>query len=949
MPKIKTIGIDGFDYIKDQWNVELSEGVVALIGPNGSGKTTLLDSLRSSMGLSQFGDRNLSKYIRQEGVIAIIYDNTPDSNGSRPFREVIHTDDDTITVVQKFKRGPRSPERGFYIIGGDFDPKNGTLPPAKEILGVEAFMSKMQKVGFSDAYLKILGQPQGQIWSLLSQKPHELLTSLLDITGDQMILEKLKNAIDKVAKAKAEQQQIALEVATSKINHTNLEREKESLDNYKTWVEEKAKNQVMSKLATLNGFTRTRTSCISGIGQYTKNIKGLEDELIDQRRLKTDTLKKKVELEKQRKEALEQRGKADRQRVEIAEQVNHLKIDIGVLEQQLKEVEGLPKGTEGELKGKAAEIQGHLNEANSELNGLKVQLNDLKAELEVLKANQTYYPDKVRMARRELERQGIPYRQVSDVIEIIDPTWSAAIEAYLGPNRFAFIIDAQNRDELLRAKRILRHMKYPYWCAKPKPVSLVADKDSVLAKISIPEDILGYFSNLNRIKRVSTEDEAERYADERGMESLAADGYHTYSDSRSRVLGIDRAQYCGQNTREQRKKTVESTILSLQPRISGLEQETQTLSSSLQTYLRAIQLLPFRENNPPKIALLKEQLDKLTQLSAIAQHQYEEADLQWQAIHAEQLEVQKEETTYTESIQQKENELDRQKVLKTTTEETLKKNHEDIEQLQRQLSPADMELLSSVQYEARIYDDNVKRLDRQISYFKNDEASVKLLDKMETIERLVQNSAKRLALSEQNMVARQKEIEKAERVYQTCLEDYRQHIKHIFAVLDQRLQQKASEYGIRTTLRSRLKEDGEVTKDEVELKVAFDDKALASYQTGDLSGGQKTVVSILLIMAAVQASAEINGQQSGNIDFLIFDEPAASLDSHWFEEVGRFFQKSGLQIILTAPEDEKLRNSWWVNQGIFTALKKSGERYAPPLDIVKFVPEDVACTEEESC
>lgn len=949
MPKIKTISIDGFDYMKDQWNVELSEGIVALIGPNGSGKTTLLDSLRSSMGLSQFGDRNLSKYIRQEGVIAIKYDNTPDSNGLRPFREVIHTDDDTITVVQKFKRGPRNPERGFYIIGGDFDPKNGTLPPAKEILGVETFIGKMQKVGFSDAYLKILGQPQGQIWSLLSLKPHELFTCLLDITGDQVILEKLKSAIDKVAKAKAEQQQIAYEVASSKINHTELEKEKESLDNYKTWVKEKAKNQVMAKLAMLNGYTRTRTSCISGIGQYTKNIKVLEDELIFLDHSKKNTLDKKIELERQLKETLEQRREADRQRDETAQQVNHLKIEIGVLDQQLIEVEGLPQGTEDELKAKVTEIQGHLNKANTNLVGFKQQLDELKEELEVLKANQTYYSNKVRMARGELQREGIPYRQVSDVIEITDPTWSAAIESYLGANRFAFIIDAQNRDELLRAKGILRHIKYPYWCAKPKTVSLVVDKDSVLAKILIPEDILGYFTNLNRIRRVTTEDEAERYADERGIESLAADGYHTYSDSRSRVLDINQPQYCGKKTREQRKKTVESTILSLQPRISGLEREIQILSSSLQNYLRAIQLLPVRENNPLKIVLLKNKLDKATQQSAIAQLQYEKADLQWQAIHEKQIEVGKEETTYTKLIQQKESELDRQKDFKTKTEETLKKNHEDIEQLQRQLSSADMELLSSVQYEARIYEDNVKRLDQQISEFKNDEACLKLLDKIETMEMLVQNSAKRLALSEQNLVARQKEIEKAERVYQTCLEDYRQHIKHIFAVLDQRFQQKATEYGIRTTLRSRLKEDGEVTKDEVELKVAFDDKVLASYQTGELSGGQKTVVSILLIMAAVQASSEINGQQSGNIDFLILDEPAASLDSHWLEEVGHFFQKSGLQIIITAPEDEKLRNCWWINQGIFTALKRAGERYAPPLDIVKFVPEDVASTEERSC
>lgn len=946
---MKSISIDGFDYMKDQWNVELSEAVVALIGPNGSGKTTLLDSLRSTMGLSQFGDRNLRKYIRNEGIIAIKYDNTPDSSGLRPFREIIHKDVDIITVVQKFKRGSRNPERVFYIIEGDFDTQNDNLPFAKEMLGVEAFMTKMQKVGFSDAYLKILGQPQGQIWSLLSLKPHELFTSLLDITGDQVILEKLKGAIGKVATAKSEQQQIAFEVATARNNHNNLEREKESIDEYKGWVVEKAQNQVMAKLATLNGYTRTRTSCISGIGQYKKNMKILEGELVNLHSLMTNILEKKAELERQWNETREEREKADRLRGNIAKQVSDLQVNIKVMEQQLEEVKRLPYGTEEELKEKVVEIQSNLNDVNKELYDLNTDLSYFKNELESLKVNQNYYSGDVREARCELKRQGISYRQVSDVIEITDPEWSAAIEAYLGVNRFAFIIDARSRDELLRAKRALRQIKYPYWCAKPKTSSVAVDKDSVLAKVSIPEDILGYFSHLNRIKRVTTEDEAERYADEWGIESLAADGYHTYSDSRSHVLKIDRPQYCGQKAREHRKNIVESSINEMQMRIYVLEQEAKILSSNLQNYLRAIQLLPVRESNTSKIILLRQQLDQEKQQLIIAQKQYEEADSQWQVIHRKQLEVQKDETSCVETILQRENDLNRQKAEKIKTEETLKKTEENIEQLQKQLSLEDKELLSSVQYEARIYEDNVKQLERQISEFKNDEVSIKLLSKMETISSLVLNSAKRLALSEQNLSSRQKEIEKAERVYQACLEDYRQHIKHIFSVLDQKLEQKASEYGIRTTLNSKLKEDGEVTKDEVELKVAFDDKELTSYQTGDLSGGQKTVVSILLIMASVQASAEINGEQSRNIDFLIFDEPAASLDSHWFEEVGRFFQKSGLQIILTAPEDEKLRNSWWINQGIFTSLKRAGERYAPPLDIIKFVQEDIASTLVESC
>lgn len=944
MPKIKNFGIDGFDCIKNQWNVELSEGVVAFIGPNGSGKTTLLDGLRSSMGLSQFGDRNLSKYIQHEGTIAIKYDNTPDSNGLRPFREVTNTEENTVTIIQKFKRGPRNPERGFYIIEGDFDPQNDKLPPAKEMLGVETFMSKMQKVGFSDAYLKILGQPQGQIWSLLSLKPHELFKALLDITGDQIILEKLKNAIEKVTKAKAEHQQIALEVATSKINHTDLEREKGALDNYKNCVVEKAKNQVMAKLATLNGYTRTRTSCISGIGQYNKNIKGLEDELTNLYRLNENTLTKKAELEKLRKESLEKREEAEKQRNELDKQATQLKLDIAVLEQQLIEVNKLPQGTELELKEKSKEIQELQKKASSELEALQVQLDDLKKELESLNANKSYYPENVRMAREELTRQSIPFRQVSDVIEIVDPIWSAAIEAYLGANRFAFILDVKNRDELIRAKKILRDIKYTYWYAKPKPILLKVDNDSLLAKIAIPEDILGYFYNLNRIKRVTSEDEAERYADEFSIESLAADGYHTYNDSRSRVLGIDRPQYCGQNAREKRKMTVESTILSLKPKILGLEKEIQVLSTKLMSYLRAIELLTVRENNPVKIATLKEKLDKATHQLAISQSEYRKADSQWQMTHSKQLEVQKEETTYSEVIRLKEVEKKQQSEQKTTTQNTLLKCDEDIEQLKSQLGPSDMELLSFVNYESRIYEDKAKQLDRQISEFNNDETSLRLLDKIETIEKLVQNSAKRLALNEQNLVSRQKEIEKAERVYQTCLEDYRQHIKHIFAVLDQKLLHMASEYGIQTSIRSRLKEDGEVTKDEVELKVAFDNKALASYQTGELSGGQKTVTSILLIMAAVYASCEINGQQSGNIDFLILDEPAASLDSYWLDEVGRFFQKSRIQIIFTAPDDEKLKNCWWINQGIFTA-KKLGEHYAPPLDIVKFVDEDVLSAE----
>lgn len=949
MPKIKTISIDGFDYMKDQWNIGLSEAVVALIGPNGSGKTTFLDGIRSSIGLSQFGDRNLSKYIRQEGVIAIKYDNSPDFNGARPFREIVNTDEDTITVVQKFKRGSKHPERVFYIIPGDFDPKNVDLPPFKEALGVEAFMGKMQKVGFSDAYLRILNQAQGQIWSLLTLKPYELFTSLLDVTGDQVVMKKLNDAMEKVTRAKADHQQIAYEVSESRNRHMNLEKEKQTLDSYKDWVDKKALYQVMAKLATLNGYIRTRTSCISSINKYTENIEAYENELKKLQLSKAETLNKKTVLEGQKINAIEQRNEALMQRNEINEQVNSLKIEIGLLEAQLVEVEGLPQGTLDELERAVREIQGRLFKANTDLVNKQKQLSELNAELQSLNNNQTRYFEQIRNARRELEQHNIAFRQISDVIEIIDPEWAPAIEAHLGGNRFAFIIDALNRDELLKAKHILRSIKYPYWCAKPKPATIAVDKDSVLAKMSIPQDILGYFINLNRIMRVNTEDEAERYADEYSMESLAVDGYHTSSDSRSRVLDISKPLVCGQKIREQRKKEVESTIIELKLKLSNLTEETQKLNASLPNYLRAIHLSSVKENNPPKIKLLTEKLVIEVEKCTRAQNEFDEADSNYQIIHKQQLDIQAEESQCTAAILQNENDVKLQRELKARTEATKKKNDQDIGQIQREIEPKHLELQTTVEFEAAVYEKWVKEYDRLISDFRTEEPTAKLLEKMETIERLVENSAKRLTASEQNLVERKMQIEKAERIYQTCLEDYRQHIRHIFSLLDQKFQQKTSEYGIKTSLRPKLKEDGEVIKDEVDLKVAFDDKALAPYTSGDLSGGQKTVVSILLIMAAVQASAEINGQKSGNIDFLIFDEPAASLDSHWLEEVGRFLQQSGTQIILTLPEDEKLRNCWWADQGIFTALKKTGERYAPPLDIVKFIPDGVDCTEEESC
>ena len=945
MPKIKSFSIDGFDYLKNQWDVELSEGVTALIGPNGSGKTTLLDAWRSSLGLSRFGDRNLNKYIRQEGTITIKYDNLPDANGLRPFRET--TEEDMVTIVQRFKRGPRNVERSFYILPGDFDMRRQTLP-VKEVLGVEKFMDRMRKVGFTDAYLRILAQPQGQIWSLLTLKPHELFSSLLDITGDREVMDKLNNALDKVNKAKAEHQQIELEVVKGQVSHNELVREQEKLGNYRTWVKEKSLNQTMAKLAKLNELSRARSGCLGNINGADSSIKRIKSELENLNLLTTQFSQEVSELEKQKKEALTERNQADGARRKISQQITELLIEISGLEKELAETENLPQGSEAELRERASDFQEQLEKSNAELIRLRKQYGDLQAELKSLAVDQTYYPEEVRMARHELEKQGISYRQVSDVVEITDPVWSGAIEAFLGANRFGFIIDTVNRKELLRAKRVLRNMicvhqkGYPFWSAKPKPApGLVIDGHSILAKVSIPKDILGYFTYLNKIKRVVTEDEAERWADEHSVESLAADGYHTMGDGRSRVLRIAGRQYCGLNSRRQRKVIAEQEFMSLQAKITILEKEADSLNRNLQKYVRAIELLPIRENNPGKIAILKEKLETEKQREIAAQTEYEQADLLYQKIFDLHFNLRGEEARHIEQIRQRKNESEQQELLKAKTEETLRRYEGEIDRIKRQLAPEDMNLLSQVHYEARIYEDNVKKIDQNISDFRNNEALIRLLDKIDTIQILVQNSAKRLALSVENLARRENEIKKAQVIYQQCLEDYRQHIKHIFAVLEQKLQAKAGEYDIRVNLRSRLKEDGEVDKDEIDLKVAFGDKALASYHSGDLSGGQKTVVSILLIMAAVQASAEINDENGGNIDFLIFDEPAASLDSHWFEEVGLFFKKSGLQIFFTAPEDEKIKNCWWVNQGIFTAIKKPGDKYAPPLDIVKFVP-DVA-------
>ena len=116
---------------------------------------------------------------------------------------------------------------------------------------------------------------------------------------------------------------------------------------------------------------------------------------------------------------------------------------------------------------------------------------------------------------------------------------------------------------------------------------------------------------------------------------------------------------------------------------------------------------------------------------------------------------------------------------------------------------------------------------------------------------------------------------------------------------------------------------------ELLVRFGFDGKRVSNMGASSLSGGQRVVASLILLMSLAT---------SGGVDrggFFIIDEPFAHLSLERIDDVTRFLEKSQCQFIMTSPTTHNVNVFNAARLQLNFRIKVPGKRFAPIPTVIR--------------
>ncbi len=99
----------------------------------------------------------------------------------------------------------------------------------------------------------------------------------------------------------------------------------------------------------------------------------------------------------------------------------------------------------------------------NELAAARTRLDELTACVAALNSGKQIPPEYVREFRIALKKAGIPHCMLIEIVEVIDPGWQAAVEAFLAPYRQLVLLE--NEADRARAWQIGETLRYRHFVA----------------------------------------------------------------------------------------------------------------------------------------------------------------------------------------------------------------------------------------------------------------------------------------------------------------------------------------------------------------------------------------------------------------------------------------------------------------------------------------------------
>lgn len=934
MFRFKSLELVHWDYWQ-RFEIPLNGEIITTVGPNGSGKTTLLDSFRTLLNIPCSKKRDYKRYVRRNGApfawLRAVLSNERNKRGRSPFFPITTSE---VTIACNIKKDGGDWKRQYIVVGGNVSISE--LESRDEWLGPRDYDQRLEMAGLTRAIKKVLALEQGETDKLCEYSSRELLALVFDVFGD-------KEVLDQYAQAKVQQTELKRELDEYSFKLSQGELDVEKLNIKKSrFLEWK---RLVDEVAELSARTIPALQMLGqrdGVLAAKSPISGYRRECREKRLTLAVLEQQKEVLQSSRDHLNAEVATISSENKKLSDQFGELRQAIGraeALVNERKRLEGIVSAQEG-LNAAQSAIE--VAEARQKCAKLEAQLEEYRGnraamarEESVLTTGRGFTPEFVAEVRREFDRAKIRHTLLTEIVEVTDPDWQAAVEAVLHPSRHVIML-ADESDER-KAWEIGERLKYRHFVVPDRGDVSQIEPKSLRAVVRFLEAPPAWLARLlNDIHRVKSVGDGAQL--QRNVAWITPDGYHRERRG-GRHIGVNPGDFQFGNA-GRRRRLENLTIRGLE-----LDRIIGTTAAEI-TKLQA------------KIGRLQSLLDGMSAAKELAARndEFDSAQKQFVQLQASGIEIGIKLADQTT----RENEATAQRI---ALQGELSGISSKVEQISADLRRITLELH---QRREAMVDQiiNYRRARQSLaSYlptrgerkdwlralreqYKNETFAIQIRDdkarklaeetweKDDSIILRCEKLRHDTEILKKEVQARKENYDRAVSVTDSARGKYIDVLRATVRQYSKNLRALGGLAGIdvETEMPHLENDDLVLGQAGLEVKFNFDQKGLIGLDDGEASGGQQVMKSLIMLIGLLMDEGEEGG-------FVFIDEPFAHLDIFNIERVGRFLTATKAQYVITTPVTHNANVYVPSMLTLITAKKRAGMKWAPTIVFARKRPE----------
>jgi chromosome segregation protein len=858
----------------DLWpavRIPLARDVILVTGPNGSGKTTLLDAIRQLVNAPRLSSRRrLQNYLRHPdapSLIRAVVSNSPGAGpgGAAPFRRERITTPEATLACALVPAGGGAPEKRFAVLAGrpPLEEVTRLLLESRDWLGPERYARVLEGAGVTRSLMSVLAIEQGRTNSLFELKPRELFRRVLEMMGDQEVLERYGEARRRYGESEQEVARQLYQLQGLQMELQKVLRQVAQLDDWETHRDRMEELEARLPAAELQVELRRRAEAGAKLPELRTKVRRGEAE-----RAELDAAATAAREADDRVVASLAAAKSAAARAREAWETAHERQvraadRLSSLEERRREAEGLPAANLEVLLGRAEAANRAFFAAETAVAQARARVEAARASCERLQAGLPVYPAAVERTLAALAERAIPATLLAATAEVADPALGAAVEAALGDARFALLVEAEAEAAALA---VARGDEFPGPVYAGARLAHSERAGPIELGPGAPDWLRRWVETVELAADGSWRDERGRWT----------------APPRLRVLGAagrEAALAAAERDREAAEQAERETEAELAPAAAAraaAEAELAVERRRRQLLAEAAALPQARESAAEAAGALRQvaaERDRAAAARDDAQRAHEAALLERAQVEERARQVATRLRGEKEALERSEAEL-------TAAEARVRELGDRVAAELRTLAErGELDGPDTVRTD-------LERASRRFAALGDPprpevrEESLHLGVNIEEAERHV--GARRREAAEA-----QAELAECRRRYldvvSGSLRDYRRRAADLAAGADVKVEME---------LPALADDDRVLDEATIEVSFGFDGKEPVPLGDPSFSGGQQVIAGLVLLMAM----AETDGQ-----GFFLLDEPFAHLSLDRVDQVGRFLRASRSQFLLTAP------------------------------------------------